>query len=92
MSLSPDRELGLQLRGYRLMTAEILYHMPDHPGLLQSFLWQHYDIAPEYPELTRFLNFWKRDIEARLHSVRVGVADLVKAPGWVAGQGVYSLH
>ena len=92
MSSSSDRELALQLRGYRLTTAEILYHMPDHPGLLQSFLWQHYDIAPEFPELARFLSFWKRDIEARVHSVRVGIVDLVKPPAWTHAQGLYSLH
>ena len=32
--------LILQLRDYRLTTAEILYHMPDHPKLLQSYVWQ----------------------------------------------------
>ena len=30
--------LKLQLNDYRLTTAEILYHMPDHPALLQSFI------------------------------------------------------
>ena len=39
--------LVLQLKQYRLTTAEILYHMPDHPSLLQSYLWQEYDLAPE---------------------------------------------
>ena len=38
--------LMLQLKQYRLTTAEILYHMPDHPSLLQSYLWQEYDLAP----------------------------------------------
>lgn len=73
-------ELGLQLAGYRLATAEIIYHLPDHPGLLQSFIWQHYDLAPRFPELRRFLDFWTRSIEARLHSVTVGRAQLIK-PG-----------
>jgi uncharacterized protein Usg len=50
--------LSLQLNDYRLTTAEILYHLPDHPALLQSFIWQNYDIAPRYPELHRFLDFW----------------------------------
>ena len=31
-------DLSLQLNGYRLTTAEILYYMPDHPALLQSFV------------------------------------------------------
>ena len=61
----------LQLQGYRLTTAEILYRLPDHPALLQSFIWQKFDLAPEYPELCKFLEFWSRNIEGKLHSVNV---------------------
>ncbi|MBY0421341.1 MAG: usg protein, partial [Parvularculaceae bacterium] len=32
--------------------------MPDHPGLLQTYVWQDYDISPDYPVLKRFLDFW----------------------------------
>ena len=36
MILSGDLTmLQKQLDGYRLTTAQILYHMPDHPRLLQ---------------------------------------------------------
>ena len=59
---------------YRLTTAEIIYRMPDHPDLLQSFIWQKLDLAPEFPELRRFLEFWSRNIEGKLHSVKVGQA------------------
>lgn len=59
------------LLGHRLTTVEILYHMPDHPALLQSFVWQHMDIAPSYPRLREFLDFWEDNIEGRLHSVTV---------------------
>ncbi|MBV8089367.1 MAG: Usg family protein [Alphaproteobacteria bacterium] len=62
------------LPDYRLTTAEIIYHLPDHPDLLQSFIWQKLDVAPDYPELRRFLEFWSRNIEGKLHSVRVGQA------------------
>ena len=55
---------------YRLTTAEIIYRMPDHPDLLQSFIWQKLDLAPDYPELRRFLEFWSRNIEGKLHSVK----------------------
>jgi uncharacterized protein Usg len=71
--------LILQLKDYRLTTAEILYHLPDHPKLLQTFLWQEYDLAPEFPELHRFLTFWEREIEGKLHSVRVGSKKLITA-------------
>lgn len=74
-----DSPLALQLQGYRLATAEILYRLPDHPGLLQSFVWQDYDIAPRYPVLNRFLDFWTRQIEGPLHSVRVAGKELISA-------------
>ena len=69
--------LVLQLKDYRLTTAEILYHLPDHPQLLQSYLWQEYDRAPHFPELHRFLDFWVREIEGKLHSVRVANKQLI---------------
>ncbi len=72
--------LALQLQSYRLTTAEILYHLPDNPAVLQTFIWQELDLAPGYPVLTKFLDFWKREIEGRLHSVRVGSALLI-SPG-----------
>jgi uncharacterized protein Usg len=85
-------ELGLRLRGYRMTTAEILYHLPDHPHLLQSFVWQHLDMAPEFPVLRRFLDFWTRNIEGKLHSVKVARSPLV-APGELRYAGVsLSLH
>ena len=60
-----------QLDGYRLTTAEILYHMPDHPGLLQTFIWQDLDLAPAFPVLHKFLDFWSRELDGKLHSVRL---------------------
>ena len=71
-----------QLQNYRLTTAEILYHLPDHPALLQTFIWQDLDIAPQYPVLHKFLEFWKREIEGNLQSVRVASSKLIN-PGKV---------
>ena len=85
-------ELARQLRGYRLTTAEILYHLPDHPGLLQSYIWQEFDLAPRFPALHRFLDFWTRELDGKLHSVRVASAGLVRPAEWRnAGQMSY-LH
>ncbi|HYE49185.1 MAG TPA: usg protein [Azospirillaceae bacterium] len=71
-------DLARQLQDYRLTTAEILYHMPDHPGLLQTYVWQDLDIAPRFPVLHRFLTFWSATLEGRLHSVRVASQELVR--------------
>lgn len=67
----------LTLKGYRLTTAEILYRLPDHPSVLQSFIWQELDIAPKYPVLTKFLRFWETSLDGKLHSVRVAARGLI---------------
>jgi uncharacterized protein Usg len=87
-----ERALDLQLKGYRLATAEVVYRLPDHPAILQTFVWQHYDIAPEYPVLRRFLDHWLAHIEARLHSVRVTRQDLVGPGRWRNVETVLRLH
>jgi len=84
--------LGRQLRGYRLTTAEILYHMPDHPSVLQSFIWQDFDLVPDYPVLRRFLEFWQRELDGKLHSVRVASADVITPGRWRHSQFTFSLH
>jgi uncharacterized protein Usg len=66
----------------RMTTAEIIYHLPDHPHLLQSFVWQQLDVAPDFPGLRKFLEFWSRNLEGKLHSVNVA-----QAP--VAGRGPF---
>ncbi len=62
--------------GACIATAEILYHLPDHPSILQSFVWQHRDVAPGYPRLRQFLEYWSRNLDGKLHSVSVAAAPL----------------
>ena len=73
-----DNSFRRQLDGYSLATAEITYHMPDARSLLQTFVWQHYDLAPKFPELQKFLEFWTRELDGPLHSVRVAHCALIK--------------
>ena len=72
-----DVDFAAQLEGYGLTTANILYRMPDRPALLQTFLWQKYDLAPKFPELEKFLDFWNRELDGKIHSVKVAHAELV---------------
>jgi uncharacterized protein Usg len=65
------RDLERMLHNYRLTTAEILYHIPDHPHILQAYIWQELDLAPRFPVLHKFLLFWERELEGKLHSVNV---------------------
>ncbi len=82
----------IRIPDWRLTTVEILYRMPDHPCMLQSFIWQKLDRAPEFPELTRFLDFWQREIEGPLHSVRVASSALTRQAELRVADGEFRLH
>ena len=81
-----------QMEGYSLTTAEILYRMPDHPALLQSYIWQDYDIFPEFPVLKKFLDFWERTLEGPLFKVTIGHCKLIKPAELKAIAGEFKLH
>lgn len=68
------------VKDYRLTTAEIVYHLPDYPDFLQSYIWQDYDLAPRYPVLYKFLNFWTKELDGKLHSVYVARQKII-TPG-----------
>ena len=69
--------LNKQLANYRLTTAKILYHMPDYEQILQEFIWQDYDLAPKFPHLHKFLDFWTREIDGKLHSVYIAKREII---------------
>lgn len=92
MVTTVSREFRLQMKGYGLTTAEIHYHLPDHPRLLQLYVWQEYDLAPEFPELKGFLDHWRRELEGALHSVRVAHDRLIKPSEWRAVNGFIAIN
>lgn len=71
-------DLHRQLEGYRLTTAEIVYCRPDHPDLLQQYIWQDLDLAPRFPMLRKFLDFWEGNLEGKLHTVTVASSALIR--------------
>ena len=73
-----DPDFRRQLEGWSLATAEILYRMPDAQNVLQSFIWQKYDLAPKFPELRKFLDFWEKELDGPIHSVRLAHAQLLR--------------
>jgi uncharacterized protein Usg len=81
-----------QVAGYGLTTARILYRMPDHPSLLQTYVWQNYDLFPKFPALTDFLAFWQQKLEGPLFSVTVAHSKLIKPAELRAVDGVFRLH
>lgn len=73
-----DRSFTNMMSGYSLTTAEILYRLPDHPALIQSYIWQDYDQHPRFPKLKGFLEFWSRELEGKLFKVLVAHTHLIR--------------
>lgn len=92
MADTVSSEFRLQMEGYGLTTAEIHYHLPDHPSLLQLYVWQDYDLAPAFPELKGFLQYWERELDGPLHSVRVAHHRLIRPSEWRAVEGIITVH
>ena len=88
----PEGELSRQLRGQRLTTAEVIYYMPDHPALLQRFMWQTLDLPPEFPRVCKFLDFWRREIDAVIHSVTIGGVEMIAPAKMRNAQYLGQLH
>jgi uncharacterized protein Usg len=85
-------ETELMLRGYGLTTAEMFYRLPDYRNVLNTFVWQDYDLAPDYPVLFKFIEFWQDKIEGPLHSVRFTHRKLIAPGEWRNVVGEFRLH
>jgi uncharacterized protein Usg len=73
-----SRDFCRMIEGYGLTTANIFYRLPDYPAIVQSYVWQDYDLHPDFPELHKFLDFWSRSLDGKLHSVVVAHARLIR--------------
>lgn len=89
-----SHEFRKQLDGYGLTTAQIYYHYPDRPTIVNPnwLLWQHYDVFPEFPELHKYLDMWNRKIEGPLASVTVWHSRLIKPAEIRAIGNEFRLH
>ena len=81
-----------QLHDYRLTTAEIIYHLPDYPSVLQSYVWQELDIAPRFPVLSKFLKFWETTLEGKLYMVKVAHTKLIKPSEYRIYNGEFTIQ
>lgn len=85
-------ETEMMLKGYGLTTAEFYYRMPDYTRVLNVFVWQGLDLAPDHPELFRFVEFWQTEIEGALHSVRFSHKKAIAPGEWRHVTGEFTLH
>ena len=85
-------ETEMMLKGYGLTTAEMFYHLPDYPHVINTFVWQDYDLAPDHSHLLKFIEFWRDEIEGPLHSVRFVHRKMIASGDWRHVTGEFTYH
>ena len=87
-----SKDFQRQLEGYGLTTAQILYRRPDHPWLLQTYVWQEYDLCPKFPVLNGFLPSGRSSWKGRCTRCTVAHSRLIKPAEIRAIDGEFRLH
>ena len=72
-----DDDFYRQLGGFYLTTAKIFYHLPDYRHVVQVYVWQDFDLPPDFPNLLKFLRFWRRELDGPLVGLEVASAGMV---------------
>ena len=85
-------ETELMLNGYGLTTAEMFYRIHDYQHVLNSYIWQGYDLAPDHPKLFEFVEFWQNELDGPLHSLRFTHRKLIAPGTWRSVTGKCTLH
>lgn len=86
------KETELLLSGHGLTTAEITYRMPDFQSVLQTFVWQEYDLGPHFPKLKSFIEFWQDTLDGPLHSVKYCHRSLIAPGEWRKVDGEFLVN
>lgn len=89
-----SQDFQKQVAGYGLTTAKILYRKPNALWLINPnwYLWQEYDLCPDFPELKKFLLFWQKSLSGPLYRVTVAHCKLIKPAELKAINGEFRLH
>jgi uncharacterized protein Usg len=69
----------------------IIYRRPYRHWLLQTHVWQDYDMFPNFPALQDFLAFWQEKLEGPLFSVTLAHSELIKPAELRSVEGVFRL-
>ena len=61
------------IRKSQIITLNVLYYRPDYQNIIQEFILSYDDHVPELVRTHRFLLHWKRNIDAVVKEVLLGI-------------------
>jgi uncharacterized protein Usg len=61
----------IHIHKWTVATVQVVYYIPDYLHIVNEFVWQTDDQLPEYPRITRFLDYWDKNIEGPIKEVYI---------------------
>ena len=59
------------LKKWTVASVQVVYYITDYMNLVNEFIWQTEDQLPEYPRITRFLDYWDKNIDGPIKEVYI---------------------
>ena len=59
------------LHKWTVATVQVVYYIPDYLHIVNEFVWQTEDQIPEFPRITKFLNYWDKNIDGPIKEVYI---------------------
>ena len=59
------------IRKWTVASVQVVYYIPDYLNIVNEFIWQTEDQFPEYPRITRFLDYWDKNIDGPIKEVYI---------------------
>ena len=63
--------IQLILKKWTVASVQVVYYIPDYMNLVNEFIWQTEDQLPEYQRITRFLDYWDKNIDGPIKEVYI---------------------
>ena len=61
----------ISIKKWTVATVQVVYYIPDNLHIVNEFMWQTEDQLPEYPRITRFLDYWDKNIDGPIKEVYI---------------------
>ena len=62
---------SMEQKGITIHNPNAVYYIPDYLNIVQEFILQTEDQIPEYPRITKFLNYWDKNIDGPIKEVYI---------------------
>ena len=61
----------ITIKKWTVATVQVVYYIPAYVHIVNEFMWQTEDTLPEYPRISKFLDYWDKNIDGPIKEVYI---------------------